>query len=120
MRKNLPDWLNFARADADLKEKTGTIVLQGGQVYYRKPNDSVRYGPFKSITEAKAAAEKAGVRMDDCVGMNDANEAERYYSQWQQWDLNYKQATNQAKREEARRKARAARDLFKSASAAGK
>lgn len=62
--------LNFRREerriaqDAALGEKTGTVVLEGGKVYYRKPNDQVKYGPFNSTSEAKEAAQKAGVALD--------------------------------------------------------
>jgi hypothetical protein len=47
------------------REIVGKVVLSGGQWWYRKPNDSVRYGPFGGPSEAAEAARKAGVRVDD-------------------------------------------------------
>jgi len=58
-----------ARAgDIDLKgrgELTGTIVLKDGKTWYRKPNEKILYGPFNSVSEAKADASKRGVKIGD-------------------------------------------------------
>lgn len=45
-------------------EITGKVTMHGGEWFYRKPNSSVRYGPYESATKAAQAARAAGVRMD--------------------------------------------------------
>lgn len=48
----------------DAQEKTGKVVLVGGEWFYRKPNDALRYGPYRSASEAAEAAREAGVAVD--------------------------------------------------------
>lgn len=45
-------------------ELTGKVLIQGGQWFYRKPNDTLRYGPYNSASEAASAARSAGVSVD--------------------------------------------------------
>jgi hypothetical protein len=61
-------------------ERTGTVVVQGGKYFYRKPNDVLRHGPYNSHSEAAEAARAAGVRMDQHP-MGVAKDAHRVSSQ---------------------------------------
>ena len=52
------------RKDAGPAEKLATVVAVGGEWFWRKPNDSLRYGPFKSASAAASAARDAGFHLD--------------------------------------------------------
>ena len=73
-----------ARKTQDLGERTGTIVAHGGEWWYRKPNETLRYGPFKSASEAAAAARKAGVVVDAEARASDQNAFEHGLSREQE------------------------------------
>ena len=64
--------------DAD-QERTGKVVLQGGKWWWRRPNDTVRYGPFSSASEAASAARFAGVSVDTKTRDASPAEIENYY-----------------------------------------
>lgn len=53
----------YSKARGD-DEKTGKVVSVSGKWFYRKPNDSLRYGPFDTASEAAAEANRKGVRVD--------------------------------------------------------
>ncbi len=44
-------------------ERTGTTVLVGGQWFWRRPNDALRYGPFQDASAAAADARAHGVEV---------------------------------------------------------
>ncbi len=53
-----------AASKAKDAELTGKVVLVGGEWFFKKPNDALRFGPYKSASEAATAARKAGVIVD--------------------------------------------------------